>query len=641
MNKDNVKWYFNRIRAMSIKEIGWRINQKILEKYEYICFNKRKVFINEKIKGYTYNKYINFYCCDRAPLNYENKNYSINYNDCFWNKYYYEINDINTWNYGFQTNNKWNMDFAYNLKYKQNDIIGDARTNWEVNRHFHLSQMAKLYYVTRESKYSEKLEKYFYDWNKNNPFLKGIAWTSVMEVSIRSISWLIVLSFLEKAKYKNKKFLKDLKISILNSTEYTSKHYSKYSSANNHLIIEMINIGIVGISFNIDEWIELSKDTLEYEMLRQNYHDGVNKEQSPHYQSFVMEGIFLYIITCKKNNVKYPQRIISTLEKMCEYISDLSNCKDNIPNLGDSDEGKVIDLSGWDYNHYKYVLELGSYILQKKYTSLDNLCENTEWIIGDLFNRKFNISYDNSKSRIYKDGGISILKFKENNIERFMTFDHGELGFGSIAAHGHADSLSITLSVDGEDIFIDPGTYIYHIMKPWRDYFRKTINHNTIEINSKDQSEMKGAFLWGKRANSKLINSFISDKKDNIVAIHDGYKPISHTRNIQYYKPDIFIIKDSVEGDFSSYKFSLIIDDSLELKSFKDKIIIYGKKNNIYIKFLGSESIIIEDIWISKRYSYKEKSKVIRVINNKSNILTTIISINIEITDELIEEYNN
>ena len=78
-----------------------------------------------------------------------------------------------------------------------------------------------------------------------------------------------------------------------------------------------------------------------------------------------------------------------------------------------------------------------------------------------------------------------------------VLFDCAELGYGSIAAHGHADALSFTLRVGGRDVFVDPGTFDYFTYPEWRTYFRTTASHNTLEIDGRDQSAMLGPFLWG------------------------------------------------------------------------------------------------------------------------------------------------
>jgi uncharacterized heparinase superfamily protein len=210
-----------------------------------------------------------------------------------------------------------------------------------------------------------------------------------------------------------------------------------------------------------------------------------------------------------------------------------------------------------------------------------------------------------------------------------MTVDHGPLGFGSIAAHGHADALSITLSVNGEKFIVDPGTYIYHIELPWRDYFRKTVNHSTVMINNKDQSEMKGAFLWGKRANSICEKFHSSELEDKFSAKHDGYKPIIHTRNIQYIKPDIFVIKDNLEGENYEWTLTFVIDNDIKVSKLNNQIELQGKQSKVFL-YINSENYSVEEEWQSIIYGSKTQTKAIRVRGREKSAkeIVSIISIN-------------
>ena len=67
----------------------------------------------------------------------------------------------------------------------------------------------------------------------------------------------------------------------------------------------------------------------------------------------------------------------------------------------------------------------------------------------------------------------------EQNPEIWCRCDGGPHGFLSIAAHAHADALSVEVRYGGVDVLADPGTYCYHGDPAWRSYFRSTIAHNT------------------------------------------------------------------------------------------------------------------------------------------------------------------
>ncbi len=127
--------------------------------------------------------------------------------------------------------------------------------------------------------------------------------------------------------------------------------------------------------------------------------------------------------------------------------------------------------------------------------------------------------------------------------------DCGELGYPLMASHGHADLLSITLSVDGIDFLIDPGTYLYHTGNEWRNYFRSTSAHNTITINNENQSEIKGPFMWGRRPVGRINKWDTSIEKDYAIASYDN-SGVSHKRSVYFNKKEtIWMIQDLVSAN--------------------------------------------------------------------------------------------
>lgn len=625
-----VVWYFNRLKAMSVKEVIWRIKQKKLEKTEKKLYYNKKLLVIHKVINNNLNNLINSLDTNKLYLNKGNTYFTLNNEIWLFDKYDY--NKLKkAWNYGFNTNNYWPNKFSYDIDYKQNDDIGDARTNWELNRHFQFTILAKNYFITREQKYINELIDLFYDWNNNNPFLIGISWTSTMEVSIRAFSWIFTFAFLKESGLNDDRILRDLEVGIINMIDYTNKHHSKYSSANNHLIVEMIVLGIAGVLFEKKDWYLKAINVLDKELLLQNYLDGVNKEHAIHYQTFVMEAISLFILILNRNNIEYPNEWNILLNKMSEFISDNMDLNYNVSHIGDSDEGKILDLCGQYMNHYKYVLELTSLLLRKKYVDLKNVHENIRWLFSvDEINNVKDV-YNNKKSKCYKFGGYTIMKSNEMSKEKvIIVIDHAELGFGNIAAHGHADSLSFTMSVNNNKVFIDPGTYIYHIDLESRDYFRKTINHNTICINNTDQSEMLGAFLWGKRAKTTLCKYEINEKQEKLVASHDGYKDLIHIREFNFNKTNKLVINDRINGENFIWTSTLVLDPQVKILNINDnEAKLYVNGNEIIVNVDNGLKIEVEDIYISKIYGNKIKSKALRIRgkNDKDLNLKTEISI--------------
>ena len=212
---------------MGINEIIWRISQKNLALKEKRTYRKKKSSVISKVYNEKKCNLVSSFDKEKMFINYKNTNCICENNLWLFDKYDYK-NLKNKWNSGFNTTNQWNSKFAYDLSYKQNDFIGDARTNWELNRHFQFTILSKIYFITKEEKYLDELKYLFYDWNKENPFLIGISWTSIMEISIRAYSWMMTLVFLQESFIEDEKILRDLKVGIINMVDYTNKHHSRY-----------------------------------------------------------------------------------------------------------------------------------------------------------------------------------------------------------------------------------------------------------------------------------------------------------------------------------------------------------------------------------------------------------------------------
>lgn len=609
---------------MNLKEIIWRIDQKLLEYNEMKKYCKQKTsacntLFYPTLSGLKFNE-------DRFGINFNNKDYSNNTIIHLLAGYDY-IEYKKKWHSGFQTDNEWPLIPSYKLSYKQCDRIGDARTNWELNRHFQFTLLAKAFYTTKDIAYLQELKELWTDWNKSNPFIWGISWTSVMEIAIRSISWMITLSFLKKSGVEDKEFLAKLEIGIKNMVGYVEKHYSRFSSANNHLIVEATAIGLAGFCFNYEYWKKLSFNILNRELFFQNYSDGINKELSLHYHTFVMEAYLLICNCIRVNGMDIPETWLSMIRNMSEFVSHSLCSEGKACEFGDNDEGKILDLQGGEINHYLYILQFSSLITKRRNCSFNDINETIRWLFNakDIADIKKQPLYDNSKSRCFRTGGNSFLRNIDNNV--LIGIDHAALGFGNIAAHGHSDALSFQLFVRGVQVFADPGTYIYHCDIESRNKYRETISHNTICIENRSQSEMLGAFLWGKKANCYLEEFHTDEQNDILIAKHDGYSPIIHTRTFIWNKIEsVLELKDEFSSN-TNWIATFLVGNKCSVTSKKDCVEICHNNNIIASLFIKSKinRIKIEDCFISEKYGIQAKSKAIRIYGNEKILNTQVI----------------
>lgn len=80
----------------------------------------------------------------------------------------------------------------------------------------------------------------------------------------------------------------------------------------------------------------------------------------------------------------------------------------------------------------------------------------------------------------------------------YMIWDGGRIAPDYLPAHAHADVFTFELSVSGEKLVVDSGTFQYAAGE-MRDYVRSTAAHNTVCVDRTDQAECWGSFRVARR----------------------------------------------------------------------------------------------------------------------------------------------
>jgi hypothetical protein len=218
-------------------------------------------------------------------------------------------------------------------------------------------------------------------------------------------------------------------------------------------------------------------------------------------------------------------------------------------------------------------------------------------------------------------GGYYILGCDfETDHEVRLTVDAGPLGFQTIAAHGHADALSFTLSVGGLEYLIDPGTYAYHTQGPWRRYFRGTAAHNTVRVDGKDQSEPGGNFMWLRKAQAGCSQWASTPAVDLFEGWQNGYKrlddPVMHQRKIALRKAQRLVIIEDTLHMAGRHNIELLFhcSERCEVESIPGGYCLRQGSKTLLLKLpcieAGSSQVLIGGLapifgWVSRRFDYK------------------------------------
>jgi hypothetical protein len=480
-----------------------------------------------------------------------------------------DVGDPPRWNRDPKTGIEAPLAFGKTLDYRDPDLVGDIKYLWEPNRHLHLVTLAQAYALTGSVRYLHTMAEHLESWFIACPFGRGPNWASSLEAAIRLINWAIAWQLIgaRDARVFEASYGAELRArwvrSVYQHAEFIGGWLSLHSSANNHLIGEAAALFLAGLSWphwpRSRAWVANGKRILERESLAQNAPDGVNREQAVAYQQFVLDFQLYCLLAGKANGQWFSADYESRIEAMLDYLASIMDAGGNVPQFGDADDGYVARLSQEAaFCPYRSLLTTGAVLFSRgdfKHKA-GRLDDKTRWLLGTDAARQF-AEIDEQTSlpprQTFPEGGYYVLGAElETEEEIRLVADAGPLGYRSIAAHGHADALSFTLSAGGLEFLVDPGTYAYHTQAAWREYFRGTSAHNTVRIDHCDQSVSGGNFMWVRKAKAGCSLWLSSATKDSFEGWHDGYlrlpDPVRHRRLIELDKPARrVLVEDTLE----------------------------------------------------------------------------------------------
>jgi hypothetical protein len=445
----------------------------------------------------------------------------------------------------------------FKIRYLDFDEVGDAKIIWELNRHQHLTTLARAYLFTGEQRFASEIFRQWYDWRHENPYPLGINWASSLEVGFRSLSWLWVRHLCEGCPAAPKPFFRDLLHTLGISGRHIERNLSTYFSPNTHLLGEGVALFFIGTLCPqlpaAKRWRRLGWEIVCREAQRQVRADGLYFEQSLYYHVYALDFFLHARLLAAANGIPVPGELDQTLRNMLEALAKLSQVGVP-PRLGDDDGGRVFDPQRNRAHHLLDPLAIGALLYGRVgFLQIARLTEEAVWLFGSeavsTLDQPPSVPPAQS-SAAFESSGVYVMA-APGPVSQQAVIDAGPLGAGR-AGHGHADALSLTLSVDGREWLVDPGTFAYVSGEDERDAFRGTAAHNTMRVDGADQAEPSGPFVW-RSLPDVHIESWVTAKTfDLFVARHTGYarlpNPVIHRRCVFYLKSQFWLVIDLAEG---------------------------------------------------------------------------------------------
>jgi hypothetical protein len=454
---------------------------------------------------------------------------------------------------------------------------GDHKVTWELNRHQHWLALGRAAWLTGDRIYRRTFVSHVESWMRANPPLSGTNWASMLELSLRSISWLWALHLFVEAPHERETirhqgpisdrarteveedaepWLVDLLLGLDRQLTQVEQNLSRYFSPNTHLTGEALGLYVCGRALpelvDASRWADTGRQVLLEQLNCQVAPDGGHLERAAIYHRYTLDFYLLALLMARVTDDACAPALAKGATRLAGAARELADAEGRLPLLGDDDGGSLFPICGRDPVDIRDSLDIAARLLGRPDLRIGPPTEEAAWFVGDDGPAPRSSDRVLGRRRSANDWASSALPDTGYYISRpsagtHVVLDAGQHGYLN-GGHAHADALSLTLTLDRLPLLIDPGTGTYTMSSAVRDRFRSSQMHNTVTIDGRSQSLPRGPFHWSSVANATLRRWVTTPVLDYFDAEHDGYAPLRHVRRVAMLPSGLFVITDVVMG---------------------------------------------------------------------------------------------
>jgi uncharacterized heparinase superfamily protein len=353
-------------------------------------------------------------------------------------------------------------------------------------------------------------------WIAENPPASGSGWTPY-PTSLRIVNW---IKWILSARRHDAPLPAGLVDSLAVQTRWLRRRLETHLLGN-HLWANAKALIFAGVFFEgaeADRWLRHGCALLDEQLQEQILEDGGHFERSPMYQATLLEDVLDLLNLAQTFSGVVPglsvERLDATASRMLRWLQVMTHPDGQIAFFNDA----AFDIAASHAALADYARQLGVKAPRPPEAPLACLAES---------------------------GYIRL-----ENARAVVICDVGPLGPDYLLAHGHADTLSFELSIDGHRVLVNSGTSTY-AQGAERTRQRGTAAHNTVVVDGHDSSDVWGSFRVGRRARPLHVESGIESDGTWARASHDGYRWLPgravHRRSWRL-EPECLRVDDEVEG---------------------------------------------------------------------------------------------
>jgi len=534
------------------------------------------------------------------------------------------------WHTDFKTGRDWPLMYSRDIHYDELDRPSDVKVPWELSRCQHFIRLGQAYWLTGDERYAHEFTAETADWIASNPFCRGVNWACAMDVALRAVSWIWGFHFFADADAcRDPGFRGAFLRSLFLHGEFIVQFLEKADLNGNHYLCDGVGLVFLGSFFGRStqgqRWLSLGRSIVEGEILKQTTPDGVDFEASIAYHRLVLEAFLTSYLLLRKHGREPPDACWARLARMCDFVAAYTKPNGHAPLIGDADDGRVQILGTEDRNDHRYLLSTAAVVLSRGdfKTTAGRCWGDTFWLLGSDAPARFEELRDapaESRSRAFAEGGFYILRSRDTHV----IVDCGEVGFGGRGGHGHNDILSFELFLSGFNVVTDCGAYLYTASAEWRNRFRSTAFHNTVQVDREELNRfLAPQALWQLRYDAVPVDPALQlgERADCFRGGHRGYErlpsPVRHVRTIVVDKGCSRIaVHDRLSGEGEhEFVWRFHLDPAACAEAFGSVVRIASGSHEVWFTHEAAAplTLTLETGWVSPSYGVKLPSTVVNV----------------------------
>ena len=533
------------------------------------------------------------------------------------------------WTTDFKTGREWPLAYCTDIDYNELDRPTDVKVPWELSRCQHFARLGQAYWLTLDERYAAEFVAEASDWLEANPFSQGVNWACAMDVALRAISWIWGFHFFAGAEAcRDQAFRARFLRGLFLHGEFIVRHLEKADLNGNHYLCDGVGLVFLGTFFRrapeAARWRTLGRTIVEDEIFTQTTDDGVDFEMSTAYHRLVLEGFLTAYLLLRHHSEDPPAPCWARLERMCEFVAAYTKPDGLAPLIGDADDGRIQVLGTQRRNDHRYLLSTAAVVLSRGdlKAAADSCWDETFWLAGADAPCRFaqlGAPAAAPMSAAFPSGGFYVLR----SAAAHLVIDCGEVGFGRRGGHGHNDILSFELFLNGFNVVSDCGAYLYTASREWRNRFRGTAFHNTVQVDDEELNRFLAPdSLWQLQYDAVPLQPRlrIGADSDCFSGGHRGYerlsRPVAHTRRCAVaHQSARVVVVDRLDGagkHLLTWRFHL--DPAVRASINGYDVELSSGDRSVWLMpdaTAARLSLSLEDGWVSPGYGVKVPATVV------------------------------